>query len=144
MLKAARSFPARRVIDALEEVLICSGRKPKHVRSDNGPEFVARAVQEWLGIAQIGACYIQPGSPWENGHVESFHAQLRAELLERELFFNLHEVEAALEAWRYEYNFERPHGSLDNWPPAIAAKRKLALRPTACAPVPAGNSPQNN
>lgn len=140
LLRAGRSFPARRVIDALEEVMICSGRKPVHVRSDNGPEFVAECVQEWLEGAQIGPRYIEPGAPWENGCVESFHAQLRAELLNRELFFDMEEVDAALEEWRYRYNYQRPHGSLGNVPPAVAAKRELPLRPTACAPVPAGKT----
>ena len=144
MLKAARSFPGRRVIDALEEVLVCSGRKPVHLRSDNGPEFVAEMVREWLKAAKIGPCYIEPGAPWENGHVESFHAQLRSELLDRELFLSMAEVEAALENWRYEYNFERPHGSLGNRPPAIAFQRELPLRPTACAPVPAGKQTKTN
>ena len=144
LLKARRSFPARCVIDALEEVMICSGRKPQHVRSDNGPEFVAKSVRDWLQGAQIGPRYIEPGAPWENGCVESFHAQLRAELLDRELFFDMEEVEAAIEDWRYRYNFKRPHGSLGNFPPSIAAKRELPLRPTACAPVRAGKVFLNN
>jgi len=137
-LRGARSFPARRVIDGLEEVMVCTGRKPEYVRSDNGPEFVAHSVQKWLEQAQIGPRYIEPGLPWENGCVESFHAQLRAELLDRELFLNLEEVDAAIEDWRNLYNHKRPHGSLGNLPPAEAAKRELPLRPTACAPVPAG------
>jgi len=86
LLKAARSFPARRVIDSLEEVMVRSGRKPQYLRSDNGPEFVAKSVRRWLEQAQVGARYIEPGAPWENGHVESFHAQVRLELLDRELF----------------------------------------------------------
>lgn len=143
-LRCGRSFPARRVIDALEEVMVCTGRKPAYVRSDNGPEFVAKSVQEWLGRAQIGPRYIEPGAPWENGCVESFHAQLRRELLDRELFYNLVEVDAALEDWCYRYNYKRPHGSLGKLPPAIAAKRELPLRPTACAPVPAGKVLANN
>ena len=144
MLKAARSFPARRVIDALEEVMVCSGRKPQYVRSDNGPEFVAKSVQGWLLQAQVGPRYIEPGAPWENAYVESFHAQVRLELLDRELFFNLREVSAATSNYAYEYNFKRPHGSLGKRPPAIAAQRELPLRPTACAPVRAGNVPMNN
>ena len=86
LLKAARSFPARRVFDALEEVMVCSGRKPQYLRSDNGPEFVAKSLQSWLKQAQVGPRYIEPGAPWENAHVESFHAQVRLELLDRELF----------------------------------------------------------
>jgi putative transposase len=144
LLRAARSFPSRRVIDALEEVMVCSGRKPQYIRSDNGPEFVAKSVQKWLGQAQVGPRYIEPGAPWENAYVESFHAQVRLELLDRELFFNLREVNAATSNYAYEYNFQRPHGSLGKRPPAIAAQRELPLRPTACAPVRAGNVPMNN
>jgi transposase InsO family protein len=136
-LRAGRSFPAQRVIDALEEIMICTGRKPQHIRSDNGPEFIAHKIQQWLEAMNIGPCYIQPGAPWENGHVESFHANLRAELLDRELFFNLKEVNACLQAWRDEYNFERPHGALHYSPPV--AMREISLRPTASAKLHAGN-----
>jgi transposase InsO family protein len=76
--------------------------------------------------------------------VESFHAQVRLELLDRELFFNLREANAATSNYAYEYNFKRPHGSLGKRPPAIAAQRELPLRPTACAPVSAGIAPMNN
>jgi transposase InsO family protein len=144
LLRAARSFPARRVIDALEEVMVCTGRKPQYLRSDNGPEFVAKSVQRWLEEAQIGPRYIKPGSPWENAHVESFHAQVRLELLDRELFLDLREVNAAISNYAYEYNFKRPHGSLGNRPPSVAAQRELPLRPTACAPVRAGLVPNNH
>jgi len=117
MLRAAKSFPSRRVIDCLEELLVTTGRKPEWLRSDNGPEFVARQVQAWLSGAKVGAAYITPGSPWENGHVESFHASLRAEFLDRELFYTMKEVGVMLEDWRNHYNHERPHGSLANRPP---------------------------
>ena len=76
--------------------------------------------------------------------MESFHAQVRLELLDRELFFNLREVNAAASNYAYEYNFKRPHGSLGKRPPAVAAQRELPLRPTACAPVRADNVPMNN
>ncbi len=144
VLRAERSFPARRVIDVLEEVMMCTGRCPENLRSDNGPEFVARSVQKWVKNAGIRACYIEPGAPWENGHVESFHAQLRAELLDRELYLRMQEVNPSLEDWRYKYNYKRPHGSLGNVAPAVAARRELPLRPPACAPVHAGKSPRNN
>jgi len=117
MLRVARSFPSRRVTDCLEELLVTTGRKPEWLRSDNGPEFVARDVQSWLLGAEVGTAYITPGSPWENGHVESFHASLRAELLDRELFYTIQEVEVMLEDWRHHYNYERPHGSLAYQPP---------------------------
>lgn len=140
LLRAARSFPARRVIDVLEEVMVCSGRKPKHLRSDNGPEFVAKAVQEWLRQAGIGPEYITPGAPWENGHVESFHNQLKQELLNRELFYDVREVNLLLYDWQSFYNYRRPHGSLKMLPPTVAAQRELA----ALAAVPAGVNPNNN
>jgi transposase InsO family protein len=117
LLRSARSFPSRRVIDCLEELLVTTGRKPEWLRSDNGPEFVASQVQGWLKSARVGSAYITPGSPWENGHVESFHASLRAEFLNRELFFSMKEVSVMLEDWRHHYNHERPHGSLSNKPP---------------------------
>lgn len=92
MLRVARSFPSRRVIDCLEELLLTTGRKPEWLRSDNGPEFVAKQVRARLADAKVGAAYITPGRPWENGHVESFHASLRAEFLDRELFYTMKEV----------------------------------------------------
>jgi transposase InsO family protein len=144
LLRARRSFPARCVIDALEEIMVCTGRKPAYLRSDNGPEFVAVSVRKWLAQEQIGARYIEPGAPWENGFVESLNAQLRAELLNRELFFDLAEVTAALDEWAYQYNFKRPHGSLGKLPPAIAAQREMELRPPASAPIPAGQGFLNN
>jgi putative transposase len=117
MLRSARSFPSRRVIDSPEELLVTTGRKPDWLRSDNGPEFVARQVQEWLKSSGVGSACITLGSPWENGHVESFHASLRAEFLSRELFFSMREVSVMLEDWRHHYYHERPHGSLSNKPP---------------------------
>jgi len=78
LLKATRSFPARWVIDALEEVMVCSGRKPQYVRSDNGPEFVAKSVQGWLLQAQVGPRYIKPGAPWEpSGLSNSFSVKVK-------------------------------------------------------------------
>ena len=145
MLRVARSFPARRVIDVLEEVMVCSGRVPTHLRSDNGPEFVAHSVCEWLEQAGVGPLYITPGSPWENGHVESFHASLRAELLDRELFFDYRETQAMLEDWRETYNGKRPHGALGYRTPRRAAREAvaapcplrgpLAALGTGCAPT---------
>jgi len=130
LLEAARSFPAVRVIDCLERLLMSTGRCPQHLRSDNGPEFVAQAVQQWLQQAGVQAAYIEPGAPWQNGHVESFHASLRSELLDRELFFNLREVQALADDWRTFYNHRRPHGSLDYQPP-VRRQQQAALR--ACA-----------
>ncbi len=92
--------------------MACRGRSPENLRSNNGPEFVARLVREWVEKAGIRACSIEPGAPWDDGHVESFHAQLRAELLDRGLSLRMEEVNPSLEEWREKTNFKRPHGRL--------------------------------
>ena len=97
---------------------------PKHLRSDNGPEFVAYCMQNWLKAQAIKTLYIKPGSPWENGHIESFHDKLRDECLNRELFGNLHEAPVILESWRVEYNERRPHSSLGYQTPNDYACRR--------------------
>ncbi len=142
MLRASRNFPAPRVIDSLEEIMICQGRKPAYLRSDNGPEFIAGEVRQWLDQAGIGPRYIEPGSPWENGHVESFHASLRAEMLDRELFYSVEEANVMLEDWRIYYNHQRPHGALNYQPPCHPNRAlRSGLRPSA--PSPAGqNDPE--
>ncbi|MFN8829376.1 MAG: integrase core domain-containing protein, partial [Labrys sp. (in: a-proteobacteria)] len=91
---------------------------PAHVRSDNGPEFVAKAVRNWIGAVGAMAAYIEPGSPWENGFIESFNARLRDELLNGEIFYSLAEARTVIESWRRFYNTQRPHGSLGYKPPA--------------------------
>ena len=91
---------------------------PGHVRSDNGPEFVAKAVQKWIGAVGAKTAYIMPGSPWENGFIESFNARLRDELLDGEIFYSLAEAKIIIESWRRHYNTVRPHGSLGYKPPA--------------------------
>jgi len=85
---------------------------PKHIRSDNGPEFIAAAIRRWLTNAQVETLYIEPGSPWENGYAESFHSRLRDELLAREEFANLAEARAYGARYRMEYNHRRPHSAL--------------------------------
>ena len=94
---------------------------PEHIRSDNGPEFTARAVREWLGGVGARTLYIEPGSPWENGYVESFNGKLRDELLDREVFYTLLEVQVLTEQYRQTYNRIRPHSSLGYLPPAPEA-----------------------
>src|SRR5271166_2745428 len=91
---------------------------PGHIRSDNGPEFVAKAVQEWITAVGAKTVYIAPGSPWENGYVESFNARLRDELLDGEIFYTLREAQIVIESWRRHYNTIRPHESLGYKPPA--------------------------
>jgi transposase InsO family protein len=107
-------------VDVLERLywLFLVKGTPEHIRSDNGPEFTARAVREWLGRVEVKTLYIEPGSPWENGYVESFNSKLRDELLNREVFDTLLEAKALVEDWRKEYNHVRPHSSLGYRPPA--------------------------
>lgn len=130
LLEASRSFPAQRVIDALKKVLMTTGRRPQYLRSDNGPEFISKAVKDWLSQAGVQSAYIEPGAPWENGHVESFHASLRSELLDRELFFDVEEVQAMAEDWRGFYNHRRPHGSLKYEPP-VRHQQQASLQAVA-------------
>ncbi len=99
---------------------------PEHLRSDNGPEFVAHDIQRWLKRSEVNTLYINKGSPWENGYVESFNGKLRDELLNRELFLSLAEARYVLDEWRLDYNHRRPHSALD-WqtPAAFAANLKV-------------------
>jgi putative transposase len=116
-IRVRRRFTAGHVVEVLSELMILHGT-PEHIRSDQGPEFVAKAVQDW--IAQIGAktAYIEKASPWENGYCESFNSKLRDELLDREIFYSLREAEILIESWRVYYNTQRPHSSLGYRPPA--------------------------
>jgi transposase InsO family protein len=112
-IEAGRCFKARDVILTLQYLFAVRGA-PKHLRSDNGPEFVAQEIQRWLDRAAVGTLYIQKASPWENAYVESFNGKLRDELLNRELFLGLAEARYVLDQWRLDYNHRRPHSSL-NW-----------------------------
>jgi putative transposase len=98
--------------------LIAEHGAPAFLRSDNGPEFIAEALREWLKAASIGTRYIEPGKPWQNGHDESFNGKLRDECLNVEVFRNLLEAQVVLEDWRLDYNQERPHSALDYLTPA--------------------------
>ena len=116
-IRIARKLKAIDVIDVLSDLFILRG-VPGHIRSDNGPEFVAKAVQEWIAAVGAKATYIKPGSPWENGYIESFNARLRDELLDGEIFYTLKEAQIIVESWRRHYNSIRPHESLGYKPPA--------------------------
>jgi transposase InsO family protein len=105
------------VLEQLYNLFILRGA-PEHIRSDNGSEFTARAVREWLGRLGVKTLFIEPGSPWENGYIESFNGKLRDELLNREVFDTLLEAQALIESWRREYNQVRPHSALGYHPPA--------------------------
>ena len=125
------------VIYRLEQLFIERG-VPAHIRSDNGPEFTALAVREWLHRLEVKPLYIEPGSPWENGYNESFNGKLRDELLNGEIFYTLQEAKVLIENWRYEYNHLRPHSSLgyrppapETWLPSAAALATLRPLPEA-------------
>jgi transposase InsO family protein len=110
-IRVARKLKSIDVIDALSDLFIMRG-VPQHIRSDNGPEFIAKAVQDWIAAAGAKTAYIAPGSPWENGFIESFNARLRDELLDGEIFYTLREAQIVIESWRHHYNTKRPHASL--------------------------------
>jgi putative transposase len=116
-IRVSRRLKAVDVIDVLSDLFILRGL-PEHVRSDNGPEFVAQALQEWIAAVGAKTAYIAPGSPWENGYVESFNARMRDELLNGEIFYSLKEAQIIIEGWRRHYNAVRPHASLGYRPPA--------------------------
>lgn len=113
----ARKLNADEVLHCLTDLFTLHG-PPEHIRSDNGPEFTARAVRGWLGRVGVKTLFIEPGSPWENGYNESFNSKLRDELLNGEIFTTLYEAKVLIERWRRHYNAIRPHSSLGYRPPA--------------------------
>jgi len=121
-----RHITSQDVIDQLFELIIFRGI-PEHIRSDNGPEFTANAVRRWLNRLGIKTLFIEPGSPWENGYIESFNGKLRDELLNLEIFTILTEAKVLIDQWRREYNQIRPHSSLDYRPPAPEARIPVTL-----------------
>ena len=125
-LLVKRSITSQDVIDRLFELFIFMGI-PEHIRSDNGPEFTAKDVRKWLARLGVKTLYIEPGSPWENGYIESFNGKLRDELLNREIFTTLTEAKVLIGQWRKEYNHIRPHSSLGYRPPAPVAKLPVTL-----------------
>ena len=110
-IKVERRLPAKAVIEVLEQVFAERGM-PEYLRSDNGPEFVAKAIQRWLTKRQVKTHYIEPGSPWQNAYGESFNGKFRDECLNMEVFYSLAEATTIVEVWRQSYNHERPHCSL--------------------------------
>ena len=116
-IRINRKLKSTDVIDVLSDLFIMRGI-PTHVRSDNGPEFIAQALRDWLAAVGSKTAYIMPGSPWENGYCESFNSKLRDELLNGEIFYTLKEAKIVIETWRRHYNTIRPHSSLRYRPPA--------------------------
>ena len=114
---------------------------PRHIRSDNGPEFIANAVRDYLDRADVETLYIEKGAPWENGYAESFHSRLRDELLNAELFVDLRDAKGHAARWKNQYNHRRPHSPLGYVPPAVFAATcvegtPLGLATLALAPCP--------
>ena len=116
-LRVARRLNSLEVIDTLADVMLGRGI-PEHIRSDNGPEFIAHELQKWLAKVGTRTLYIERGSPWENGYCESFNGKLRDECLNGEIFYSLKEAQVLIEQWRVEYNTQRPHSALGYRPPA--------------------------
>lgn len=108
------------VLEFLSNLFLMRGQ-PKFIRSDNGPEFIAEKLREWLSGLEVKTLYIEPGSPWENGYCESFNGKMRDEFLNGEIFYSLKEAQVLVERWRREYNQVRPHSSLGYKPPAPVA-----------------------
>jgi putative transposase len=119
-IKVSRKLKAVDVIDVLSDLFILRGI-PGHIRSDNGPEFIAKALREWIATVGAKIADIMPGCPWENGYCESFNAKLRDELHDGEIFYTSKEVQIVTERWRQHYNTVRPHSSLGYKPPAPEA-----------------------
>ena len=119
-MRVDRHISSQDVIDQLYELFLLRG-VPEHIRSDNGPEFTAKRVRDWLANLEVKTLFIEPGSPWENGYIESFNGKQRDELLNREVFYSLVEAKILIEQWRKEYNQIRPHSALCYRPPAPEA-----------------------
>ena len=143
-IRVRRKLSSVDVIDILTDLFILRGI-PAYIRSDNGPEFVAGAVRQWIAADGARTAFIEPGSPWENGYIESFNARLRDELLNGEVFYTMKAAQVLIESWRRHYNAIRPHGSLGyrlpvpetivmpSWSPGSAALRRspsLAEKPS--------------
>jgi transposase InsO family protein len=122
-----RRLNSENVLDRLAQLFVERGT-PSYIRSDNGPEFTAHAVRDWLEKVQVQTLFIEPGSPWENGYIESFNGKLRDELLDREIFYTLKEAKVLIKNWRWEYNHFRPHSALGYRPPAPEATEPPPLR----------------
>ncbi len=122
----ARRMRSTDVLETLAALFMTYG-VPAHIRSDNGSEFTAALVRRWLEALDVQTLFIEPGSPWENGYVESFNGTLRDELLDREIFYTLTEAKALIERWRREYNTVRPHSAPGYRPPAPEPVRPVSI-----------------
>ncbi|QDT38360.1 IS2 transposase TnpB [Stratiformator vulcanicus] len=130
-IDVARSLKSEHVLERLSDLFVRRG-VPAYIRSDNGPEFTAKAVREWLARVGVKTLFIEPGSPWENGFIESFNGKFRDEFLARERLDTLLEAKVLIERWRRAYNTVRPHSSLGYRPPAPEAIQPV--RPVPATP----------
>lgn len=147
-IRGERKLKAIDVLDVLSDLFILRG-VPTHIRSDNGPKFITKALREWIAAVGAKTAYIMPGSPWENGYCESFNSKLCDELLNGEIFYTLKEAKIIIENWRQQYNIVRPHSSLGYKPPAPEQRSGLAkmdprqhqlwLAGRACTKIPNGH-----
>ena len=133
-IDVARKLRSDDVLERLAWLMATRG-VPEHIRSDNGTEFTAKAVRNWLGQVGLKTLYIEPGSPWENGYIESFNGKPRDELLSGEIFYSLKEAKVLIERWRVHYNTVRPHSSLRYRPPAPQAAISEACSATLRTPL---------
>ena len=127
-IRLKRKLNSIEVIDALTDLFILCGI-PAYIRSDNGPEFIAEALRDWIRAVGAKTAYIEPGSPWENGYCESFNGRMRDELLNGEIFYSLREAQIIIELWRNHHNTKRPHSALGCRPPAPEATIPVDQRP---------------
>lgn len=125
-LDVGRCLKSQDVLDRLNDLFLTRGT-PEYIRSDNGSEFAAKNVRSWLERVGVRTLFIEPGSPWENGYIESFNGKLRDELLNREIFDTLLEAKVLTARWKHEYNTFRPHSSLGYRPPAPETKQPLSI-----------------
>jgi putative transposase len=137
-LRVDRGVTSEDVIDTLAELFAIRG-VPNHIRSDNGPEFIAGALRHWLDNVGVETLYIEPGSPWENGYAESFHSRFRDEFLAMEIFDSVRDAQALTATWIDDYNTQRPHSSLDYLTPVEFAAA-YAASTSAKASVPAAHA----
>jgi transposase InsO family protein len=133
-IRIDRRLRSTDVIDVLSDLFILRG-VPDHIRSDNGPEFIAKAVREWIAAVGAKTAYIEPGAPWENGYCESFNSKLRDELLNGEIFYSLAEAKIIIESWRRHYNTKRPHPEVVQWPASPSGAAPPATPAVAPRPV---------
>lgn len=134
-IRVGRSLKTEDVQAVLTE-LFCVRGVPVHLRSDNGSEFSNQQIRIWLNELGAKTLFIEPGSPWENGYIESFNGKLRDELLNREIFYSLQEAKVIIEQWRKEYNTIRPHSALHYRPPAPEAVLMPQLAPPLLDAIP--------